>query len=157
MPDRNVNMDRHCSALRGKQARQCEAFRLWRVDAQPGSSSRARLEGLTVLLCPDLYHKRQLEKQTPILKIRQARTMNSKTAILLRIPVLILLPRTLLDNISCILGVRLNREPVIAKVTFAPECVDRCRIVAPNFFLLRIVADTHADVVVTAIAPDVER
>jgi hypothetical protein len=47
------------------------------------------------------------------------------------------------------LGIRLDLEPSIAKVTFAPEREDRCGIVIPDLLLLGIVPHAHANMVVT--------
>lgn len=48
--------------------------------------------------------------------------------------------------------VRLNFKPPVAQVTLAAERVDRCRVIVPHFFLLRIVTDTHANMIVACSA-----
>ena len=83
--------------------------------------------------------------------------MNREPSVFFGIPILVLLSSARSHDISSVLGVRLDGKPVVAKVAFATKGVDWCRVVVPNFLLFRIVADTHADVVVACpTASDVE-
>jgi hypothetical protein len=52
------------------------------------------------------------------------------------------------------LGIRLDLEPSIAKVTFAPEREDRCGKIVPNFLLLGVVPHAHTNMVVACTAVD---
>ena len=55
------------------------------------------------------------------------------------------------------LWVGLNLKVVVAQVALHPELQDGRGVVVAHFGLLRVVADAHADVGATPIAPDVER
>jgi hypothetical protein len=52
-------------------------------------------------------------------------------------------------SVTC-LGIRLNRKPVIAKVTFTSEGIYGCRVVVPYLFLLGVVPNAHANVIVAS-------
>ena len=54
------------------------------------------------------------------------------------------------------LGIRLNLEPAITQVAFTPKGIDRGGIVRSDFFLFRIVAHAHANVVVAGATADDE-
>ena len=77
--------------------------------------------------------------------------MYCESAVLLRIPFLILLARARRHDVTRVLWVGLDYEPVVAEVTLAPELVYGRGVVVAYFLFLGVVAHAHANVVVAAI------
>lgn len=82
-------------------------------------------------------------------------TCGQHLLVVFHVPTLLLATGTTHDDIVTVGRVCLHLDVVDTEVAFHPEPVDWSRVIVANLLLFCIVAHTHADVVLTAVTPDV--